>query len=296
MMPDRKHSAFTLVELLVVIAIIGILVALLLPAIQACREAARRSQCASHMAQLIIATHNYEFSHRAFPAGVLNDTGPILTQESGYHMSWIVQLLPYIEEQNAFRAVDFRVGVYAPANAPVRAHYMSLLLCPSTWFDSNEAAAPSNYAGVHHHLEAPIDADNRGVFFLNRFLRHEEISDGLSYTLFIGEKLPETPELGWMSGTRATLRNMGPALNTPSPFSSASRYGLGDSEEEDPLAKANLPENLRLVGGFGSEHPQTVCFAFGDGRINCLSNSINATVLQLMAQRADGQMFNLSDY
>jgi prepilin-type N-terminal cleavage/methylation domain-containing protein len=295
MMPGRRHSAFTLVELLVVIAIIGILVALLLPAIQAAREVARRSQCCNHLAQLIIATHNYEFSHRAFPAGVVNDTGPILTQEVGYHMSWIVQLLPYLEEQNAFRAVDFSVGVYAPANAPVRTHYMPLLTCPSTDFEVNPNA-PSSYAGVHHHVEAPIDANNSGVFFLNRFLRHEEISDGLSYTLFIGEKQSESPELGWMSGTRATLRNMGPALNTPSPFALENLYRSGSTDEGDSRTMANLPENLLKVGGFGSHHSSVICFAFGDGRISCLTTSVNATSLQLMAQRADGQMFNLSDY
>ena len=69
----------------------------------------------------------------------MNDTGPILTQEIGYHYSWIVQLLPYVEEQNAFRAIDFTVGAYDPANASVRAHNMAIFNCPTSW---RRAVAP----------------------------------------------------------------------------------------------------------------------------------------------------------
>lgn len=296
-MKHRTHAAFTLVELLVVIAIIGILVALLLPAVQAAREAARRSQCSHHMAQLIIATHNYEFSHRAFPAGVVNDTGPILNQEVGYHMSWVVQLLPYLEEQNAFRAVNFTVGVYAAANQPVRKHKLPIMVCPSVWFEPIYDAALSSYAGVHHDVEAPIDADNHGVFFLNRFIRHEEVSDGLAYTIFFGEKLPELVDLGWMSGTRATLRNTGAPLNSTG-LGGLGAYSSGTSQEFVDQAKiqAALPENLPKVGGFGAEHPSIVNFAFGDGRVTVITTSVNTTTLQLMAQRADGKMFDLEEY
>lgn len=292
-MHGRKQSAFTLVELLVVIAIIGLLVALLLPAVQASREAARRAQCANRLAQLIIATHNYEYSHRVFPAGVVNDTGPILTQELGYHMSWVVQLLPYIEEQNAFRAVDFSVGVYAPANAPVRAHRVATLICPSTWDEPNANVAPCYYAGVHHDVEAPIDADNHGVFFLNRFLRYEDVSDGLAYTIFYGEKFLDTVELGWMSGTRATLRNTGAPLSVAR--SGPSMSSLTPEMIEQAEAESKLPEKMREVGGFGSAHAACVNFAFGDGRVTVLTTSINATTLQLMAHRADGQMFDLDE-
>src|SRR5712671_1410494 len=99
-------SGFTLVELLVVIAIIGILVALLLPAVQAAREAARRSSCQNNLVQVVLATLNYEMAHGRYPSGTLEAKGPIQSMPVGYHHSWLTQILPQIEQQNVFHAID----------------------------------------------------------------------------------------------------------------------------------------------------------------------------------------------
>lgn len=208
---SQKHG-FTLVELLVVIAIIGILVALLLPAIQAAREAARRTQCNMNLSQLIIAVHNYESAHTCYPPGTLEAKGPIQNHAKGYHHSWLVQLLPYMEQRNAWNHVDKTVGVYHKNNWPVRQIGMPLLICPSQ--PINGGGGYSSYAGVHHDVEAPIDVNNNGVFFLNSFVTYDDVLDGSAYTAFIGEKPVEKGDLGWMSGTRATLRNMGGGLTS----------------------------------------------------------------------------------
>jgi prepilin-type N-terminal cleavage/methylation domain-containing protein/prepilin-type processing-associated H-X9-DG protein len=205
------RRAFTLVELLVVIAIIGVLVALLLPAIQACREAARRSTCTNTMRQLVVGLHHYEFSQEHFPSGVVNSTGPVRNLPEGDHMSWIAQILPEIDEPARYRQIDFARWAYHERNNPMRQMRIPMLICPSL----SDASGPvSCYAGVHHHQEAPINDDNRGMLFLNSAITFDEIRDGAAYTLLVGEKLPRgLTDLGWMSGTPATLRNTGTPIN-----------------------------------------------------------------------------------
>src|SRR5690349_1429964 len=153
----RKQRAFTLVELLVVIAIIGVLVALLLPAVQSAREAARRASCANNVTQLGLSVHNFEFHFETLPAGVLNSDGPIRNEPQGQHVSWIVQVLPYLEQRNLYQKFNQAAGAYAAENAQVRATVVSILRCPSDPVPQvNQAStiARSGYAGCHHDVEA----------------------------------------------------------------------------------------------------------------------------------------------
>jgi prepilin-type N-terminal cleavage/methylation domain-containing protein len=209
-----SRRGFTLVELLVVIAIIGILVALLLPAVQAAREAARRSSCGNHLTQLIIAVHNYEMTHGVYPPGSIdNAKGPIVNAAlpTSYHHSWVVQILPFIEEQNTWDAIDKSVGVYHAKNKAPAGVSLKLMVCPSVgmWGGGNTTC----YAAAHHDKEKPIDAADNGTFFLNSRVTYDDVSDGSSHTIFLGEKLPDAWDLVWMSGTRATLRNTGTPIN-----------------------------------------------------------------------------------
>jgi type II secretory pathway pseudopilin PulG len=213
----------------VVIAIIGILVALLLPAVQAAREAARRQTCSKYLEQLILAVHNYEMLHGVYPPGTIDQAGPIQTLPQGFHHNWIVQLLPYLEEKNTYAHVNKTVSVYDPDNAAVRQLHIKLLNCPSM---PGVGRAYSDYAAVHHHLEAPIDVDNRGTFFLNSRVGYSDVKDGASHTVFIGEKLRIAGDLGWMSGTRATLRNTGVPINTI--FGGLGRWGAARGRIDHP--------------------------------------------------------------
>ncbi|QDV74325.1 DUF1559 domain-containing protein [Botrimarina mediterranea] len=207
----RRSLGFTLVELLVVIAIIGILVALLLPAVQAAREAARRSSCQNNLRQVTIGVHNFEAAFERFPSGSTNPTGPIRNLPEGDHKSWIVRILPYMGEQVRYRMMDLEVGAYHRLNNAVRQSGIELLRCPSTPADDYPY---SSYAGVHHDAEAPIAETNTGLLFLNSRIRFEEMLDGAGYSLLIGEKITDgLTDLGWMSGTPATLRNVGVAIN-----------------------------------------------------------------------------------
>ena len=205
---SRRRGAFTLIELLVVIAIIAILISLLLPAIQQAREAARRMQCKNNLAQLSLALQNYAIAHQVLPPGCVNATGPIRHEEKGYHYSWIVQLLPYIEEGNAFRKFDFTESVYAKQHVPIITHSIPVLRCPSTM----TSGWTTNYVGCHDARETPIDVDNNGVLFLNSSVSFRDITDGRSHTIFLGET-GAPGALGWASGTNATLRNAGEPIN-----------------------------------------------------------------------------------
>jgi prepilin-type N-terminal cleavage/methylation domain-containing protein len=223
--------AFTLVELLVVIAIIGVLVALLLPAVQSAREAARRTSCNNNLVQIGLALHNYEMAHGAYPPGSTDKSGPIMNTPTGYHHNWVEHILPYMEEQNAYNAIDRSVSIYAPQNAPVIAHMPRWLGCPSNGAGRSFAC----YAACHHDKEKAIDARDHGVFFLNSGVRYDDITDGSSHTLFISEKLPDAWDLNWLSGTRATLRNTGVPINWLTP-----RNGLpapGGVTQPPPLEK-----------------------------------------------------------
>ena len=275
-----RTRAFTLVELLVVIAIIGILVGLLLPAVQAAREAARRCQCSNNVSQLILAVHNHEFSFERFPPGTINPTGPIRNESIGNHISWVVQILPYMEARAVFTGIDQSLGAYAVENAHARSQRIPTLRCPSQNVGLVNNVAPTTYAGCHHDVEAPIDRDNNGVFFLNSRIRFDDIDDGSSNTIFIGEVADPDP-LGWMSGTRATLRNTG---SIQGKFSG--RNGA------IPIPKV---EDLLLVGGFSSFHTGGANFAFGDGSIRFLSQSIRPALFQKLGNRHDGQMLDLTD-
>ena len=210
-MKSHRPSAFTLVELLVVIAIIGILVALLLPAVQAAREAARRSCCTNNVRQLVLGVHNYELAYDHLPVGTTNDTGPIQNLPKGHHISWLARTLPYIGEQNRASQLDLKLSAYHKTNDTVRQTMFELIMCPSY---AGMEYPVSTYAGCHHDREAPIDEDNNGAFVLNRRLHMEDLKDGANYTILIGEKLPDDYDLGWLSGTSGMLRNAGFAINS----------------------------------------------------------------------------------
>ena len=276
----RSQRAFTLVELLVVIAIIGTLVALLLPAVQAAREAARRTGCLNNVSQLGLAVHNYEFHFEALPPGVTNPDGPILSEPEGLHVSWIVSILPYIEENALSRLFDPSAGAYAAANARVRAAQISTLQCPSSpmpFSDEAETVARSSYVGCHHDREAPIDKDNHGLLFLNSAVRYADIFDGSSKTILLGEALTSAEGLGWVSGTRATLRNTSLIEKRRAPLQDLAEV---DEDRPQPL----------FVGGFGSSHPGGVNVGFADGSTRFISESIDPDLLRKLGNRADGEI------
>ncbi len=279
-----SRRAFTLVELLVVIAIIGILVSMSLPAVQAAREAARRTSCLNNVAQIGLAVHSYEFHFEALPPGVTNPDGPIRNEPQGNHVSWIVRILPYMEENALFRNFDMAAGAYAPANAKVRASEISTLECPSDpgqFLNEKATAANSSYAGCYHDVESPIDKDNHGLLFLNSKVRYSDIEDGSSKTLLLAETVVSPDGLGWVSGTRATLRNTS-AIDQPKPENVGTDEAAGGPKEKAAA--------LLVVGGFSSNHPGGINAGLADGSTRFISEFIDVELWHQLGNRADGQI------
>lgn len=222
-------------------------------------------------------------AHNVLPPGSVNPTGPIRSEPQGYHMSWAVQILPYLEQQNVFRAIDFAVGAYDPKNAAVRNLWLSPLVCPTEIRPTVEGkVAASSYAGVHHDDEAPIDHGNHGTFVLNLAVTIDSITDGTSTTLFVGEKVLQADELGWISGTRATLRNTGLRIN----------HNLARLRHQFPLNDnpvATAPVTADFVGGFSSYHTGGCQFLLGDGSVRFLGENIEHALLRRLANRSDGE-------
>ena len=265
-----QRPGFTLIEVMVVISVIMVLVALLLPAVQQAREAARRTQCCNNLMQIGLALRNYEAAHGCLPPGSVDPNRPIVNDGNGYNVGWIVQILPHLEQPQIFAAFDFSVSVYNNKNATGQS--LPLFSCPT-------ARTAGGYAACHHDVEAPIDVDNSGVMFLNSSIRREDIRDGASHTIFVGEG-GTASLLGWPSGSRDTLRNTGSPINSLLP--------PGVVVAPPPGAPPNI--GLLAVGGFGSSHNGGANFVFGDGAVRFLSENLSMKILHQLGHRADGEL------
>jgi prepilin-type N-terminal cleavage/methylation domain-containing protein len=206
-----RRSGFTLVELLVVIAIIGILVALLLPAIQAAREAARRSQCINNLSQLAKAALNYESAKKAFPFGrragfELDKNGNKVAIQQWGHLAFI---LPYVEDTSLHSLINFNFAPEAPENLMARQAKLTLFLCPSDTSDDRLQTprcvqADNRWSGVgrtNYHGNGGSDTGqsilvgdltverNNGVFVTNLAVKFKHIADGSSHTALYCEAI-----------------------------------------------------------------------------------------------------------
>ncbi len=199
-----RHGGFTLIELLVVIAIIGILVALLLPAVQQARAAARRTQCRNNLKQIALALHNYHDVHRIFPASISFDPSQSGQSSTQYRANWIIKLLPLLEQNNIYNMFDLNQVISAPRNREARGMRISTLLCPSdaynaksrfngdggNWQRGNYGANGCNAAvsgAGGENFGCWRDSTRRGVMGHNVAARMKDIVDGTSNTMLVGE-------------------------------------------------------------------------------------------------------------
>ncbi len=191
----RRRRGFTLIELLVVIAIIGMLIALLLPAVQAAREAGRRIQCTNNLKQLGLGLHNYEGVVGALPPQlILGGSGNSVTWYGGWSVHG--RLLPFLEQGTMFNAINFGIDYESPPNLTVTGMTISVFLCPSEVRPQAEIGPFGSLAGVTNYGFCMGDwfvwggfggQENRSAFAVNRSRRFADFRDGLSNTVVASE-------------------------------------------------------------------------------------------------------------
>jgi prepilin-type N-terminal cleavage/methylation domain-containing protein/prepilin-type processing-associated H-X9-DG protein len=324
----RVRQAFTLVELLVVIAIIGLLISIMLPAVQAARETARRLQCTNNLKQIGLALHNYHDANAAFPAGYLSVNGPGgPADDKGPGWGWASSILPYLEQGNLHSQIHFAKDITDPANAIARAAGISAFLCASDGgnatfqVDAAGDSSPShttpvldaggkpvvvghsNYVGIFGNPEitpdpgyllpdSDRDPSHRGMFYRNSRVRIADVSDGTSNTLFVGER---SSNLAYATWTGAVTGGQVPP-KTPDPNNYGPEgapvlvFGHTGNAYDVPPHTPNSPANH--VDDFWSVHPNGVNFLFVDGSVHKISDSISPPVWWALGTKAGGETFD----
>jgi prepilin-type N-terminal cleavage/methylation domain-containing protein/prepilin-type processing-associated H-X9-DG protein len=301
----KSRRGFTLIELLVVIAIIAVLVGMLVPAVQKVREAASRLQCKNNLKQIGLALHNYHDRYHHFPAGYVTQVAPD-NSDLGPGWGWGAYLLADLEQEPLQRQIRFDLDIKDPLNAAARVAVLSIYVCPSemrtgtfTVVDANGNplvdVARGSYVAMNGVLGVTSDAwDNNGAFLRNTALRIADITDGLSNTLFVGERCTNMSSTTW---TGAVTGGVVPAQRYPT---RAEQLANAESAAALVLAhgsRSHIPnDNLVFdADATASYHTNGVNFLFGDGSVQSIASSISGLVYEALLTRA-GNEPNTSDY
>jgi prepilin-type N-terminal cleavage/methylation domain-containing protein len=295
-MLDRRRRGFTLVELLVVIAIIGILVALLLPAIQAARESARRTQCTNHLKQIGLAFQGHHDAYKFFPSGGVNWTfppdydGSIPVIPPKQRAGWGFQILPFLEQRAVWEgsgeptvadAQRAAIGAaipdfFCPSRRPPQAISAGSWYGPSgTYVHAQTDYAASQGTGNNGVVVAVNDGGGTvmGVWASQGPITTAAIVDGTSNTILVGEKRLNIAALGTMQGD--------------------DNEGYTSGWDHDVIRRTDREPRPDPMSGygeerFGSSHPSGFQVVFADGAVRFLSYDIEFANFQRMGQRADG--------
>ncbi|MDA1052309.1 MAG: DUF1559 domain-containing protein [Planctomycetota bacterium] len=291
MMVLRKRG-FTLVELLVVIAIIGILVALLLPAVQAAREAGRRMQCGNNLHQLAIAAQNYHDTFRAFPSGFILPNKVL----------WSGMLLPQLEQNTIYDSLNFSASWASGPNAAACATLLSVFRCPSapvaehTNVQGIVDRVPCTYlacaTGLMPNESGPPPvaggANMDGIFFLNSRVKLRDILDGTSSTVAIGEALFDTDVRGIDHGGTVHIVDHW-YIGSPLIYAAEVSESVGSTAVpvNRIFDQSAFIDEKELC--FSSRHPGGAQVSFADGHVAMIAATIDAAVWSALGTRATGE-------
>jgi prepilin-type N-terminal cleavage/methylation domain-containing protein len=285
------RRAFTMVELLVVIAMIGILVGLLLPAVQSAREAARRIQCSNNLKQIGLGLHNYESTYKRFPVGSIQSN----------FISAFASILPHLEQGNTYGNYDFSLYYTRLENADVSAQWIPTYLCPSMELPRDvpeargrEVGGPSSY--LLNEGTASYMAKADGMFgahwpaygSYNPHIGFGEVTDGTSNTLAVSETTYNYKDYLW-------------SASTPAPLGGTVRYGLARWVVGYPrvaMGTTRFPINdftTATLEGYSSQHTGGVNTLLMDASVHFISDRVDAGSFNAISTRAGGEVATLHD-
>ena len=332
----KNRTAFTLIELLVVFAIIGVLIALLLRAVQKVREAANRTQCLNNLKQMGLTLHNYHDTHRSFPPGImstLSDPSWKMTPgncnseapDLGPGWSFFAFMLPYLEQDNLYRSIRLDLLITDPANDAVRQTLVSTYLCPS---DSGEnlisiydcgnppstkaipavisEAARCSYVGcLGGGKDGNVDygcyeyQPFNGVFHRNSHVRIADIIDGTSTTVGIGERNSHFVESSWVGVVPGQEIVYNQTSQPPTGFTFPP-----ECQNWRPSITAVVVHSRQYTfnatngspASFHSAHPGCCNFLFMDGSVHTLTNDISLTVMRALCTRNNREVISADSF
>ena len=280
----RRFTAFTLVELLVVLAVIGILVGLLLPAVQAARETARKITCFNNLKQIALAVQNYEATHRTFPLGCVGCRRPRVSPRGFVPLrnSWNALILPQLEQSNVYSQFNFERSFRDASNRQAAGTVISVFLCPSTsttqrtgptsgdvngngTWDPGDNLAWTDYGGLFGvSYNGPYLPEHHGIMLYDTAVRFRDVTDGTSHTAIVGECTgrDQTAQSEWADG-----------------------FNLFDQRFDNPI---NRSQNNELF----SDHTYGVNAAFADGHAQALHRNMDQEVLNALLTKSGGEVIS----
>ena len=254
------RAAFTLVELLVVLAVVGILIGLLLPAVQGVRESARRMQCQNNLHQIGLALHNYHAAFRRFPPGGIEVRPEV---PDGKQLAWSAFVLPFLEQSATYARVNFDYAFDDPVNAEAASKPIGTYLCPSTSRISvlHRGRAATDYGGIYGERIVSRNDPPRGVLIHDKAIRFRDITDGTTRTLMVAE------DAGFPDGQWINAWNL--------------------FDQAFPINHAPAFEN-----DIRSMHPYGANGLFADGAVLFLEESIDMELLAAICTRNGNELIS----